>query len=84
VVVGRLVANALAAAALAGGVGIAAAQNAAAQPDPQCGVLVVVTSQAQEHAGFLQKKLGADDFRTKQAWDVYTQAYERADAAGCY
>jgi hypothetical protein len=43
-----------------------------------------VTSQAQEHAGFLQKKLGTDDFRTKQAWDVYTQAYERADAAGCY
>lgn len=79
----RIVASALAAAALTGGVGIAAIPNAVAQPD-QCDFLTFVAARSQDGAGLLQDKFGPDDIRTKEAWKQYTQAYERADAAGCY
>jgi len=71
------------AAALVGGVGILAAPNAAALSN-QCDLLVSAASGSQDWASLLQNKFGPDDFRTKEAWKRYTQAFNRADAAGCF
>lgn len=78
----RVVATALAAAALAGGVGLVAAPNAAAQPK-SCVLLHNSVNGAQDEWLFDREQYGDGAKITVAARAVYQRAIDRAVAAGC-
>ena len=81
-VIRRITACALAAAALAGGVGILAAPNAAAQPK-SCTLLWNSQNGAQDEWLFYREQYGDSDKKTVAARAVYVAAINRTVAAGC-
>jgi hypothetical protein len=81
-VIRRITACALAAAALAGGVGLVAAPNAAAKPK-SCTLLWNSQNGAQDQWLFYRDNYGASDKRTIAAQAVYQNAINKTVAAGC-
>ena len=83
VVIRRIVGSALVAAALAGGVGIAAAPNAVARPR-QCGDLIGKVQHAYDRATFNENLYGPNSSLTIAAWQGYGSAVVNSSVAGCY
>jgi hypothetical protein len=81
-VIRRITACALAAAALAGGVGLVAAPNAAAKPK-SCTLLWNSQNGAQNQWLFYRDNYGPDDKKTIAAQAVYQAAINKTVAAGC-
>ena len=78
----RIAASALAAAAMAGGVGMLAAPDAAAQPK-SCVLLHNSVNGAQDEWLLDRNQYGDNDRRTQAARAVYQQAINKAVAGGC-
>jgi hypothetical protein len=83
VAIRQIVGGALAAAAIAGGVGLVSAPNAAALPRG-CGTLINVVSSWYDQWQYSEANYGTDDSRTVYASKQYAAAVVRADGAGCY
>jgi len=83
VAIRRIVGGVLAAAAIAGGVGLVSAPTAAAQPR-QCGTLIGVVSAWYDQYNYSYDNYGANDSRTVYAGHQMAQAQMRAAGAGCY
>jgi hypothetical protein len=81
-VIFRIVGTALAAAALAGAVGVAVAPNAAAQPK-SCVLLHNSVNGAQDEWLFYRDSYGDGDKKTIAARAVYVAAINKAVAGGC-
>ncbi len=79
----RIVGGVLAAAAIAGGVGLISAPTAAALPR-QCGTLISVVSSWYDQWQYSEVNYGENDSRTVYASQQYAKAVVRADGAGCY
>jgi hypothetical protein len=79
----KFTASALAAAALAGGVGIVAAPTAAAKPR-QCGALISQVRRSYNAATVNEAVYGADAAQTISAWQQYGAAADAAATSGCY
>jgi hypothetical protein len=82
VVIRRIVGSAMAAAALAGGVGVLAAPNAAALPI-QCGSLINVVQSWHQQWEYDVANYGENDSRTLYADQQATKAFARQINAGC-
>ena len=82
-VIRRIVGAVLAAAAIAGGVGLVSAPDAAALPR-QCGTLIDVVSSWYDQWQYSEANYGANDSRTVYASQQYAAAVVRADGANCY
>jgi hypothetical protein len=81
-VIRRIVGTALAAAALAGAVGVAVAPNAAAQPR-QCSRYITVVESWHDQYEWSMATYGANDSRTQYADQQATKALARQINAGC-
>ncbi len=82
-VIRRIVGAVLAAAAIAGGVGLVSAPDAAALPR-QCGTLINVVSSWYDQWQYSEANYGVNDSRTVYASQQYAAAVVRADGANCY
>ncbi|KLO34144.1 hypothetical protein ABW17_26825 [Mycobacterium nebraskense] len=81
-VIRRIVGTALAAAALAGGVGLVAAPDAAAKPK-SCTLLWNSQNGAQDEWLLMREQYGDSDKKTIAARAVYQRAIDKTVAAGC-
>jgi hypothetical protein len=76
-------ASLLAAVALACGTGIIAAPTAAAKPNASCGRYIQSVRAWNDQYHYSADNYGLNDSRTWYALDQYSQAEDRAAAAGC-
>jgi hypothetical protein len=79
----RITISALAAAALASGVGTLAAPTAAAKPR-QCGALITQVRRSYDAATMNEAVYGANASQTISAWQQYGAAADNATVNGCY
>jgi hypothetical protein len=79
----RITAGALAAAALASGVGILAAPTATAKPR-QCGAMISQVRRSYNAAAMNEAAYGANASQTVSAWQQYGAAVLDAQITGCY
>jgi len=79
----NLCVSALAAVALAGGVGILSAPTAAAKPR-QCGALISQVRRSYDAATINEAVYGPNASQTISAWQHYGAAAESAAVNGCY